>query len=105
MMVFALLNVITVCPVLAHQAEPSQSCCEHWHGEKLPCTDTTPHNCPYVLLEKSQGKIAAWVYLLTGGLSPIAEALGAGDRFSSPIRTGHRTDFSRSYLLFRNLLI
>ena len=56
MMAFALLNVITVCPVLAHQVPATHACCEHSQRNSVPCTDTTPHNCPYLILEKSQAK-------------------------------------------------
>jgi hypothetical protein len=104
-MVFALLNVITVCPMLAHQAIPSQSCCEHSHGQNLPCTDTTPNNCPYVLLEKSQAKFGAAADLLPTVSANQPEALHPGDWFSSPTVRYRRTDASGSYLLIRVLLI
>jgi hypothetical protein len=104
-LVFALTNVISVCPVLAHQVPASQSCCEHSHGQNLPCTDTTPNNCPYVLLEKSLAKIGLPAWDLGAEPSGRVEAIHTIVWFSSRTLGGRGADVSDSYLLFRVLLI
>jgi len=105
MMAFALLNVISVCPVLAHQEPAAQSCCEHSHGQNLPCTGTSPNNCPYMLLEKSLAKHGLAV-LFT---APVASAQVEANRptiwLTSPSGVDWAADSSGSYLLFRVLLI
>jgi hypothetical protein len=102
---FALANVITVCPVLAHQVPAAQSCCEHSHSQNnLPCTDTTPNNCPYVLLEKSQAKTG--LHWLPPAASTVQiEQLCAAGWLSSPSFSSRLADSSASYLRFRVLLI
>jgi len=105
MLVFALLNVISVCPMLAHQVPVAQSCCEHSHGQSLPCTDTTPNNCPYVLLEKSLAKIGLPAWDLGAAPADRVEAIHAVVWFSSPSLSSRAPDESGSYLLFRVLLI
>lgn len=105
MLVFALLNVISVCPVIAHQVPAAQSCCEHSHGQGLPCTDTTPHNCPYVLLERSLTKAGFATLGLAAASSTQIEDLRAEAWLSSPNLCGRLTDSSGSYLLIRSLLI
>jgi hypothetical protein len=105
MLVFALANVISICPVLAHQVPAAQSCCEHSHGRNLPCTDTTPNNCPYVLLEKSQAKAALSGLLLPGASIGQIESLCAAGWLSSPSFSSRQPDSSASYLRFRDLRI
>jgi len=105
MLVFALANAISVCPVLAHQVPATQSCCEHSHGQNLPCTDTTPNNCPYVLLEKSQAQAGLSGLLLPGASIGQIEALCAAGWLCSPSLSSRRADSSASYLRFRDLRI
>ena len=105
MMSFALLNVISACPMLAHQVPVAQSCCEHSKGRDLPCTDTTPNNCPYILLEKSLGKLGLWA-VLTGVVSGERVELNRPmGWFSSPTWSERQVDRSGSYLRFGVLLI
>jgi hypothetical protein len=105
LLVFALLNVISVCPVLAHQVPAAQSCCEHSHGQNLPCTDTTPNNCPYVLLEKSLAKIGLSAWDVGAAPAGQVEAIRAVVWFSFPSLLSRAADESGFYLLFRVLLI
>jgi hypothetical protein len=105
MMAFALLNVISVCPVLAHQVPNAQSCCEHAHGRDLPCTDTTSHNCPYLLLEKSQAKLGLLALLSSMVCHTQAGEIRPATWFSSPTWPQRPSDASGSYLIFRVLLI
>ena len=105
MMSFALLNVITVCPVLARQVPATHACCEHSSRHSVPCTDNTSNACPYSLLEKSQA---------TPGLAAMLLQLGGGSEaeaklpvlWLSTLAWPHRlADSSDSYLLMRVLLI
>jgi hypothetical protein len=105
LMAFALLNVISVCPVLAHQVPVAQSCCEHAHGRDLPCTETTSHNCPYLLLEKSQAKLGLLALFYAMASATQAEQIRPVIWFSSPTWPQRRADASGSYLRFRVLLI
>jgi hypothetical protein len=105
MMAFALLNVISVCPVLAHQVPAAQSCCEHSPGRDLPCTETTSHNCPYLMLEKSQVKLGVPALFSAPVASTQAEEIRPETRFSSLTWRQPRADASGSCLLFRVLLI
>lgn len=104
-MSFALLNVISVCPVLAHQVPVSHSCCERSPVHSVPCTDTTSNTCPYSLLEKSQGKAG-----LSGLLAaPVATTQVEVNRpllwLSKPPSHQHLADLSSTYLFLRVLLI
>jgi hypothetical protein len=105
MMSFALLNVISACPVLAHQVPTGHACCEHSRGRDLPCTETSSNNCPYVLLEKSQGKAGVLTLLLATVSSAQREAIRPVTWFTSPNWAERLLDFSGSYLAFRVLLI
>ena len=105
MMSFALLNVITVCPVLAHLAPVSHACCEHSSRHSAPCTDNTSNACPYSLLEKSQAKLAFLALLLAAACSARAEANRPKVWLSALPWPGHETDLSATYLRLRVLLI
>jgi len=105
MMSFALLNVITVCPVLAHQVPAAHACCEHSTRHSVPCTDNTSNACPYSLLEKSQVKLAFLGLLLAPACSARAEANRPEVWFSALTWPGRETDLSSTYLRLRILLI
>ena len=105
MMVFALLNVITVCPVLARQMPAAHACCEHPSRHSVPCTDNTSSACPYSLLEKSQATPGGMAMLLQlGGGSEAAAKLPV--LWLSTLPWPHLlADSSDTYLLVRVLLI
>ena len=105
MMSFALLNVITVCPVLAHQEPASHACCEHSSRHSMPCTDNTSNACPYSLLEKSLGKLGLLALLLATASGAGAEANRPVVRFSTLVRPRFQADLSGAYLRLRALLI
>jgi len=105
MMSFALLNVITVCPVLAHQVPAGHACCEHSTRHSMPCTDNTSNACPYSLLEKSQAKLAFLALLLAPAYGARAEANRPEVWFSALTWPGHEADLSSTYLRLRVLLI
>ena len=44
-LLIALVNVISVCPLLA-QSSPAHACCPQ---PSMPCSDSTSSHCPYVL--------------------------------------------------------
>jgi hypothetical protein len=104
-LIFALVNVITVCPVLASGMAGKSSCCPHSSGPRIPCTESTSRNCPYVLLEKakSESRLSA-ISFDVGGALATAE-LHPPDRFSSLIHPEFLADLSGSYLLLRVLRI
>lgn len=105
MMAFALLNVITACPVLAHGIPVSHSCCEHSQGQPLPCTDTASNACPYVLLEKSKVESGLLGLIIPAFSGIVDEPIHPVEWFSSLASVERRADASSSYLLFRVLLI
>ena len=99
---FALVNVITVCPVLAGGMEQS-SCCPHSTGPKSPCTESTARNCPYVLLEKAKAEPG-----LSASIFDAVATLVFGDfdppgRLSSLFHPEYVADSSGSYLRLRVL--
>jgi len=103
-LVFSLVNVISVCPMLAHEASQQHSCCPQ---SPVPCSDNSSGRCPYVLLEKSKAEssILAWALALAPALTIPGEELHARQWFFTlNIRPSHR-DVSDSYLRFRVLLI
>jgi len=105
MMSFALLNVITVCPVLAHLAPVSHACCEHSTRHSVPCTDNTSNACPYSLLEKSQAKLRALALLLAPAASASAEVNRPILWLSTLPWPRLQTDLSGTHLRLRVLLI
>lgn len=105
MMSFALLNVITVCPVPAHQVPVGHTCCEHSSRHSMPCTDNTSNACPYSLLEKSQAKLSVLALLLTPAPSARAEANRPIVWFSALAGPRYEVDLSTTYLRLRVLLI
>lgn len=105
MMSFALLNVITICPVVAHQVPATHACCEHSSQHSVPCTDNTSNACPYSLLEKSQAKLGVLAILLAPTAGAYAEANRPTVWFSALAEPLRGLDLSGSHLLFRVLLI
>jgi hypothetical protein len=105
MLSFALLNVISVCPMLAGQVPMAQSCCGHSQGPHLPCSDTTANSCPYVLLEKSKAEVGLAALMLASIPVTAVEPIRPVAWFSSLNWEERRTDASKSYLRFRVLLI
>src|SRR5579863_5252273 len=101
MMSFALLNVIGVCPLLAHQVPVSHSCCERSPVHSVPCTDTTSNTCPYSLLEKSQGKAGFQALLLAPVVNAQVEANRPVAWISSLSGTNRQADLSGTYLFLR----
>ena len=105
MMSFALLNVITVCPLLAHQVSAAHACCARSSGHSMPCTDNTSNACPYSLLGKSLAKLE----LLASLLEPAAGARAEVNRpilwLSTLPWPRFQVDSSGTYLRLRVLLI
>jgi hypothetical protein len=99
---FALVNVITVCPVLAGGMEQS-SCCPHSSGPKIPCTESTARNCPYVLLEKAKAEPGLSASSFDIVATPAPGELDPLGRLSTPIHPDYVTNYSGSYLLLRVL--
>jgi len=103
LMVFALLNVITICPIVASGTHAASPCCPHSKGPQIPCTESTANNCPYVLLEKpkSERGVPALV------LAAIPAAVGAPLHTASRLSVPHFAEFlahrSDSYLSHRVL--
>ncbi len=102
-LLIALVNVISVCPLLA-QSSPAHACCPQ---PSMPCSDSTSSHCPYVLLEKSriEPSILVSVLALVPAMTVPAEYSDANEwssllNLESPLR-----DASDSYLRFRVLLI
>ena len=105
LMSFALLNVITVCPVLARQMPAAHTCCEHSSRHSVPCTDNTSNACPYSLLEKSQASPGVLAMLLEPGDGSYAEAKLPVLWLSTLPGPQRLADASDIYLLVRVLLI
>jgi hypothetical protein len=103
-LVIALLNVISVCPVLAQQNSAAHSCCPQ---PSVPCSDNSSSHCPYVLLEKSKSEpsVLAWVLALAPAPATPAERIGAQCWSSVLSPASPYRDASESYLRFRVLLI
>src|ERR1039457_7601298 len=103
-MVIALINVITLCPLIA-VGMPAKSCCPHSKGPSLPCTESTGRNCPYVLLEKANSERG----LPTVDLAAVPVSVGAEfhprELVSAPLVPTYFKDSSGSYLLHRVLRI
>jgi hypothetical protein len=101
-MAIALLNVISVCPLLAQTT--AHACCPQ---PSMPCSDSSSSHCPYVLLEKSKAEssILAWALALAPALTIPAEHFGAQQWSSSLSLESPPQDASDSYLRFRVLLI
>jgi len=104
-MMIALLNVISVCPLLASSMPETSSCCDHSKGHQLPCTESTGHNCPYVLLEKAKGEQVQIVFALTAIVTSAAANFNPRYQVSSLTHAGYYKDSSSSYLLLRVLRI
>lgn len=105
MMSFALLNVITVCPALAHQVPAAHACCEHSSRHSIPCTDNTSNACPYSLLEKSLAKLGFLTLLLAPAASLRAEVNRPMLWLSTLPWPRFQVDSSGTYLRLRVLLI
>jgi len=101
-MIFALLNVITICPLAAQSMPASSSCCSHSKGHEIPCTDSTAKNCPYVLLEKAKSERTLAAVPLSAVIVNTVEF--HPQHFEpSPIVSQYYPDSSESYLLHRVL--
>jgi hypothetical protein len=103
-MIFALVNVIGLCPVIAGGMSPAHSCCPHSTEKQIPCTESTARNCPYVLLEKAKSE--RWVAI--AGLVAITMAVVAQvhpRRISSPIQPQYYLGTSHSNQLLQVLRI
>jgi hypothetical protein len=105
MMALALLNVITVCPMLARQVPAAHACCEHSSRPSVPCSDSTSNACPYSLLEKSQAAPGVLALLAVLGDGSAAEAKLPALRLSTLPWPRRLADSSDTYLLLRALLI
>jgi hypothetical protein len=103
--VFALLNVISLCPVLAASMPPTSSCCNHSKGHQIPCTESSANNCPYVLLEKGKAEQGLDAFALAVMPTAIAAKIDPQYWFSSPTHPRYYKDSSSSYLLLRVLRI
>lgn len=104
-MVIALINVITLCPLLAAGMPPTSSCCPHSKGPSLPCTESTGSNCPYVLLEKAKSERGLSAVELAAVPVSVGAEFHTEDRFSAPVVPPYFKDASGSYLLYRVLRI
>jgi hypothetical protein len=104
-MAIALMNVITLCPLLAVGMPASSSCCPHSKGPSLPCTESTGRNCPYVLLEKAKSERG----LSAVDLAAVPVSVGAEfhprELVSARVVPTYLEDSSGSYLLHRVLRI
>jgi len=102
-LLIALVNVISVCPLLA-QTSAAHPCCPQ---PSMPCSDSTASQCPYVLLEKSKAESS--VLVLPLALAPAAavpaEHIGAQSWCAVLSLESALRDASDSYLRFRVLLI
>jgi len=104
-MVIALINVITLCPLLAAGMPPSSSCCSHSKGPSLPCTESTGRNCPYVLLEKAKSERGLPAIDLATVPASVGAEFHPEDWFSASLVPSYFKDASGSYLLHRVLRI
>jgi len=103
-MTFALLSVITFCPLTASETHATSSCCPHHSkGPQIPCTESTANNCPYVLLEKAKSERGLPALVLAA----IPTAVGAPLQTASRLPVLHASQFladrSDSYLSHRVL--
>ncbi|HYL78651.1 MAG TPA: hypothetical protein VEU96_30950 [Bryobacteraceae bacterium] len=103
LLIFALLNVIAVCPVVAGGMSEKSSCCPHSSRPQIPCTESTGRNCPYVLLENGKAERSLSVAGFDVADTPAIAELHAPERLSSLIQPEHLADSSGSYLLLRVL--
>jgi hypothetical protein len=104
-MVIALINVITLCPLLAVGMPASSSCCPHSKGPSLPCTESTGRNCPYVLLEKAKAERGLSAVDLAAVPVSVGAEFHAESWLSAPLVPTYFKDSSGSYLLHRVLRI
>jgi hypothetical protein len=104
-LVIALINVITLCPLLAAGMPVSSSCCPHSKGPSLPCTESTGRNCPYVLLEKAKAESGLAAIHLAAVPVSVAAELHPADWFSTPFVPPFFKDSTGSYLRNRVLRI
>jgi hypothetical protein len=102
-MVIALMNVIALCPLLAAGTPPStSSCCHH---SKLPCTEGTGRNCPYVLLEKAKSERGLSTVELAAIPVSVRAEFHPEDWSSATVVPPYFKDSSGLYLLHRVLRI
>src|ERR1700690_735239 len=104
-MAIALINIITLCPLLAAGMPPSSSCCYQSKGPSLPCTESTGRNCPYVLLEKAKSERGLPAVDLAAVCVGVGAEFHAENWFSAPVVPTYFKDSSGSYLLHRVLRI
>jgi hypothetical protein len=104
-MVIALINVITLCPLLAAGMPASSSCCPHSKGPVLPCTESTGRNCPYVLLEKAKSERGLPAINLEMVAAIHVAELHPTDWFFARSVPSYFKDCSGSYLLHRVLRV
>ena len=104
-MVIALINVITLCPLLAVGMPATSSCCPHSKGPSLPCTESTGRNCPYVLLEKAKSERFQPAVDLAAVPVSVGAAFHPRELVFAPLVPAYFKDSSGSYLLHRVLRI
>jgi len=102
-MIFAVINVITLCPLAAQMAPASSSCCSHSKGHEIPCTESTSRNCPYVLLEKAKSERGLAAFTIAGIATVLSAEFHPQSSASWPIKSEYYPDSSESYLSFRVL--
>jgi hypothetical protein len=103
-MIFALVNVIGVCPILASGMSAARSCCPHSTEKQIPCTESTARNCPYVLLEKAKSEQSVAVAGLVAAAVGIIARIHP-NRLSSLILPRYYVGSSDSYLLLEVLRV
>ena len=102
-LVFALVNVISVCPLLTLRPAQAHSCCPR---PPLPCSDSTSNRCLYVLFEKSKAERGFVPWTLAHAAVLPTEHIAAPNRDPLPdCGESPVSDASNSYLLFRVLRI
>jgi hypothetical protein len=104
-MVIALMNVITLCPLLAVGMPASSSCCPHSKGPSLPCTESTGRNCPYVLLEKAKAERGFSAFDLAAVPVNVGAEFHPRELVFRALVPTYFKDSSGSYLLHRVLRI
>ncbi len=104
-MLFALINVIGICPLVASTMPASSSCCPHSKGPQIPCTESSSHNCPYVLLEKAKSERGLAATSLVAIPATVGAQVHPISRFLAPIVSQYLQDSSGSYLIHRVLRI
>ena len=102
-MIFALLNVIGLCPALAAGSHEKSSCCQHRQQPQLPCTDGAGNHCPYSLLEKSKSEPGFHGLHLIAVTLPSSAGVHAGIGFLAPSPIARLSDQTATYLLLRVL--